>query len=61
MHYQVRWEIDVEAKSPEAAALQAREIQLDPFSRSTVFDVMQPDLHTPADTPVTFIVDLEDL
>ncbi len=60
-HYRIRWEIDVEAESPEAAALQAREIQLDNGSRATVFDVFQTDLRTPSDKAVCFIVDLEDL
>ena len=59
-HYQVRWEIDVEAETPEAAALQAREIQLDHTSRATVFDVFLPDLLTPSGQPVSFAVDLEE-
>jgi hypothetical protein len=37
--YKVRWEIDIEAESPEAAADRARAIQLDPSSIATVFDV----------------------
>ena len=60
-HYKVRWEIDIEVESPEAAALQAREIQLDAGSRATVFDVFQSELLTPSGKPVCFIVDLEDL
>ena len=37
--YHVMWEIEVEASSPEEAALLAREIQLDPNSSATVFHV----------------------
>jgi len=37
--YTVRWEIDVDADSPEAAARQALEIQRDPESIATVFEV----------------------
>ena len=29
-NYLIRWEIEVEAESPEAAILEARAIQLDP-------------------------------
>jgi hypothetical protein len=35
----VRWEITVDAESPEEAARVAREIQLDPESTATVFEV----------------------
>jgi hypothetical protein len=37
--YKVMWEIDISADSPEEAAKRAREIQLDPESWATVFDV----------------------
>lgn len=60
-HYQVRWEIDIEAESPESAALQAREIQLDPGSIATIFDIFQIDLLTPSGKPVYFTVALEEL
>lgn len=39
----VIWEIDIWAKSPEAAARAALEIQRDPSSTSTVFDVWEED------------------
>lgn len=35
--YLVTWEIEVEADSPEEAAVEAREIQLDDCSTATVF------------------------
>jgi hypothetical protein len=37
--YRVTWEIEVDAKSPEDAALLARNIQLDPESAATHFIV----------------------
>jgi len=36
--YRIVWAIDLDADSPEAAAKQARQIQLDPNSIATVFD-----------------------
>lgn len=39
MNYRVRWEIDIEADSPEEAAVEALIIQRDPFSIAAVFDV----------------------
>lgn len=39
--YKVIWEIEVDAPSAEAAAEQAREIQLDPNSHATVFQVIE--------------------
>ena len=39
--YSVRWEIDVEADTPEAAARQALTIHRDPHSIATVFDVVE--------------------
>lgn len=39
MEYTVKWEIQVEATSPEAAARQALEIQRDFTSTATVFEV----------------------
>lgn len=40
MEYTVIWEIDIEAESPEQAAEKALEIQRDPSSTATVFDVV---------------------
>jgi len=39
MLYHVTWVIDVEAKSPKAAAKEALRIQKDPESIATVFEV----------------------
>lgn len=38
--YRVRWEIDVEAKSPHHAAQLARRIQLDPENTATFYKVI---------------------
>jgi hypothetical protein len=56
--YLVRWEIEVEANSPEEAAQEALEIQRDPFHEATAFEVRksstgeiyQIDLDTPEKT-----------
>lgn len=40
MTYRVRWEIDVDADSPQEAAKTALVIQRDPESWATVFDVI---------------------
>ena len=37
--YKVRWEIDVDAEDPQAAARKALQIQRDPNSTATVFDM----------------------
>jgi len=37
--YHVVWEIDLDAKTPKAAALEALRIQRDPESTATVFSV----------------------
>ena len=37
--YRVTWEVDIDAESHEAAALAAREMQLDPYSAATIFNV----------------------
>lgn len=37
--YRVRWEIDIEANTPQQAAQEALVIQRDPNSNATVFDV----------------------
>ncbi len=39
MFYKVEWGINIEAHSPEEAARKAREIQLDPDSTATFYDV----------------------
>jgi hypothetical protein len=39
--YRVKWEIDIEAGSHEEAALKALQIQRDPSSIATVFDVVE--------------------
>lgn len=41
--YRVIWVIDLEAGSAREAAEQARQIQLQPFSTATVFEVMGPE------------------
>ncbi len=48
MEYMVKWEIEVTADSPQEAAQIAGEIQLDPTSLATVFEVMDEDgtIHT---------------
>lgn len=40
--YRVKWEIDVEADTPEEAARKALAIQRNPESIATVFDVEEP-------------------
>ena len=40
--YVVRWKIELEADSPQDAAAQALDIQRDPDSIATVFDVVDP-------------------
>ncbi len=39
MKYRVKWELDVEADSPEQAAHKALEVQRDPESMAAVFEV----------------------
>lgn len=41
MDYRVKWEIDIDADSPREAAEKAREIQLDPESQATVFEISE--------------------
>ena len=55
MLYLVTWEINVDAKSPRAAAEKALAIQRDTDSIATVFVVIGPELD---DAPVT--VDLDE-
>ena len=38
-HFRVSWHIDIEAGTPKQAAQQALDIQRDPKSTATVFDV----------------------
>ncbi len=40
--YRVTWEIDIPAGSPKTAAKRALEIQRNPDSVATVFDVVSP-------------------
>lgn len=40
-HYRVTWDIDLEASTPEMAARKALEIQRNPESTATVFDVSE--------------------
>lgn len=44
--YHVSWTIDLEADTPEQAARQALEIQRDPSSIATVFEVSRRDPYT---------------
>ncbi|MFH2076397.1 MAG: hypothetical protein ABIJ57_13810 [Pseudomonadota bacterium] len=37
--YRVKWEIDVEAETPQKAAEEAKGAQLDPESIATIFNV----------------------
>lgn len=39
-HYLVSWSIDIAADSPEEAAKKAQDIQRDPESTATYFDVL---------------------
>jgi hypothetical protein len=43
MNYLVKWEINIEANTPEEAAVKARAIQLDSQSFATVFEVWNED------------------
>ena len=43
MQYRITWEIDIDADTPQEAAKQARNVQLDPESSATVFDVWSED------------------
>lgn len=43
-HYLVSWSIDIDADSPEEAAQKAQDIQKDPESIATYFDVL--DVHS---------------
>lgn len=52
-HFHITWEIDLHAKSPKEAAIGALEIQRDPESIATVFDITD-------EKGVTTRVDLSD-
>ena len=47
--YRVQWEVELYATSPRAAAQKALEIQRDPESTASVFDVYRIDLDPDAD------------
>ena len=59
MLMRVKWEIDIDAESPHAAAVKAREIMLNPESIATVFDitegsrVVRVDLDLNSETPIS--------
>ena len=53
--YLVRWEIDLLADSPEEAARQAREVQLDTGSTATCFDIVDTGERK------SFFIDLEQI
>jgi hypothetical protein len=43
MNFNVRWSIDIEADTPQEAAIQALAIQRDPESSAVVFEVHPED------------------
>jgi hypothetical protein len=47
MTYYVRWDIEIDARSPRAAAQEAQRIQRDPQSTATFFDVFKEDENGP--------------
>ena len=55
--YSVTWQITLDADSPIHAAQLAREIQLDPASIATVFDVIEGDAPRPLPLHGTVRVD----
>ncbi len=52
MKYRVTWEIDIDAKSPRAAAQEALRIQRDSESIETVFSVRETKSEIPLDDEV---------
>ena len=52
--YRVRWEIDIEADTPEEAAALALAIQRKPDSIATVFDVWEHGTPMIGNSPVDF-------
>ena len=59
LRYLVEWQIEVDAASPREAAQKALEIQRDPTSLATVFDVQSMEQDKPAEW-VTHKIDLEE-
>lgn len=57
--FRVRWTVDVPARSPEEAARKAYEMQQDPESTATLFDVHEWKKGKPGD--LTVVVDVLDL
>lgn len=55
--YRVSWEIDVDADTPEEAAERALEIQRNPASTATVFEVRSHE--SGAETGITYTIDLD--
>jgi hypothetical protein len=60
MNYAVTWDIEIDADSPEEAARLAREMQTDPTTTATIFDVTdgrgrrtRVDLDSGESTPLT--------
>jgi hypothetical protein len=60
-HFYVEWRIDVYADSPEDAAIQARDIQLDAASSATVFHVARAAQLTHESQHEFTVVDVDDL
>lgn len=60
MTYRVIWMIDVDAKSPQDAALEALKIQRDPESTATSFDVFIPPTYPDVEAKLV-TVDLEEV
>ena len=56
--YRVRWDIELDAPSPEEAAQKALEIQRDPNSWATCFTVYELDEHGQIDPRVVIDLDL---
>lgn len=59
-HYLVRWEKDEWADSPEQAARQAREVQVDLETWATVFEVAPADAVQPTNGPPWTTIDLDE-
>lgn len=57
MNYFVSWEIDVKADSPLDAARMAREAQIRPGTRSTVFQVLTEDSADPIRIDLTEVAE----
>lgn len=66
--FKVRWEIDIDADTPREAAYQALQIQRDPQSIATVFEVSEPcdwaeqiDLSDPGPVPAFYYDSIDTL